>query len=130
MSSPSYRTHENAQPLDKQTMAWFFEQYLKSAADKKDPRIDLVNAKLNGLPPTTIVSAEIDPLYSDAKALELELREAGVVVENKTYADMTHGFFGLVSVLDEAEDAVDFASSRLEETFDKRAAREAAAPKR
>jgi acetyl esterase len=124
MTTPSYVEHENAQPLDKKMMKWFTEQYFRTPADAKDPRIDLLHANLTGLAPTTIISAEIDPLYSDSRALEQKLKEAGVVVEQKTYDDVTHEFFGMVAVVDEARDAVRFASSRLDESFSKRKGRE------
>jgi acetyl esterase/lipase len=50
----------------------------------KDPRIDLVNANLKGLPPTTIINAEIDPLLSDGEKLAKALKEAGVDTTQKT----------------------------------------------
>ena len=65
----SYRQNANARPLDKASMEWFFDNYLRGPADRRDPRVDLVNAGLAGLPPTTIVTAEIDPLRSDGMLL-------------------------------------------------------------
>jgi len=43
-------------------MEWFAKHALRGEADKKDPRIDLVNANLKGLPPVTLINAQIDPL--------------------------------------------------------------------
>jgi acetyl esterase/lipase len=52
-------------------MEWFAKHALRGEADKKDPRIDLVNANLKGLPPVTLINAQIDPpLRSDADLLE------------------------------------------------------------
>lgn len=42
-------------------MLWFIAQATTSPADNKDPRIDLVHADLKGLPPVTLINAEIDP---------------------------------------------------------------------
>jgi acetyl esterase/lipase len=67
-----------AKPLDKPLMAWFFSKYLRSAADGKNPLISLVNANLKGLPSTTIIAAEIDPLLTEGKLLDDKLKAAGV----------------------------------------------------
>jgi acetyl esterase/lipase len=48
-------------------MKWFFDQYLTSPADGKNPMISLVSANLKGLPPTTIIAAQYDPLRSEGK---------------------------------------------------------------
>ena len=38
-------------------------------AEGKDPRIDLVDANPEGLPPTTVITDEIDPLQSEGLKL-------------------------------------------------------------
>ncbi|MES2191807.1 MAG: alpha/beta hydrolase [Pseudomonadota bacterium] len=68
------------------------ERALGKPEDKKDPRIDLVKAKLAGLPPGTLINAQIDPLRSDGDMLEASLKKAGVKVEHKMYAGTTHQF--------------------------------------
>jgi acetyl esterase len=52
-------------------------------------------ADLGGLPPATIITAEIDPLRSDGEAYAKRLEEAGVAVEYRAYAGVTHEFFGM-----------------------------------
>ena len=49
----SVEKHARAKPLNKAMLPWFLEQYAPSATRKEDPRLDLVNANLKGLPPTT-----------------------------------------------------------------------------
>lgn len=117
----SYREFADAKPLDRNMMTWFTNEYLRSPADAKDPRMDLVDAKLNGLPETTIINAEIDPLASEGETLEKKLDDAKVSVKRKTYDGVTHEFFGLGAVVSKAKDAMDFASSRLKDAFGKRA---------
>jgi acetyl esterase/lipase len=46
-------------------MKWFFEKYLRSPADGKNPMISLVTANLKGLPATTIIAAQYDPLRTE-----------------------------------------------------------------
>jgi acetyl esterase len=116
--SPSYQEWQNAKPLNKAMMTWFTEQYFRTPADAKDPRIDLLAVNLNGLPTTTIISAEIDPLLSDGQALAAQLQEAGVPVKQKTYSGVTHEFFGMGAVIADARSAVDFAANRLKDSFE------------
>jgi acetyl esterase len=116
--SPSYQEWQNAKPLNKAMMLWFTEQYFRTPADAKDPRINLLAANLNGLPTTTIISAEIDPLLSDGQALATQLKEAGVPVRQKTYSGVTHEFFGMGTVVSEARSAVEFAAKRLKDSFE------------
>lgn len=117
MSSDSYRKYRDAKPLDKAMMVWFTEQYLRTPADAADPRIDLLSAKLAGLPPTTIINAEIDPLLSDGELLAKKLKLAEVPVEQKTFAGVTHEFFGMGAVVEDARDAVKLACDRLRKGF-------------
>jgi len=116
-STPSYVDSASAKPLNKPMMEWFAKYTLGKAEDKKDPRIDLVHANLKGLPPVTLISAQIDPLRSDADMLEASLKKAGVKVEHKVYAGTTHEFFGMAAVVPEAKTAQTLAGKRLREAF-------------
>ena len=114
LNTPSYQASEAGyKPLDKGGMAWFFKNYLRSAADGKDPRIDLVNANLKGLPPTTIIAADYDPLKSEGKTLADKLQAAGVKVNYKLYEGTVHEFFGMAAVSGDAKDAQGIAADDL-----------------
>jgi acetyl esterase len=115
--SPSYRQHANAAPLSKAGMEWFFRHALRSPSDASDPRISLVDADLRGLPPTTIINAEIDPLLSDGAELAGRLQAAGVEVTREVYEGVTHEFFGMTAVVDEAREAVEVAGNQLRAAF-------------
>ena len=67
--SQSYQQYANAIPLNRPFMQWFFDKYLRNPTDAKNPLISLVHADLSGLPPTTIINAEIDPLRSEGEHL-------------------------------------------------------------
>jgi acetyl esterase/lipase len=112
--APSYREYAQAMPLNKAMMLWFTRQYFRTPDDGKDPRINLVDADLAGLPPTTIVNAQVDPLRSDGELLAKRLAAAGVDVEQKTYDGVTHEFFGMGVVVDDARRAVNAAAKRLQ----------------
>lgn len=117
MDTPSYREWANAKPLDRAMMGWFFEQYTRSPEDLADMRLNLVAANLKGLPETTIVLAEIDPLRSDGQLLAERLAMSGVDVESRLFEGVTHEFFGTGAVVEDARAAVHWAGDRLAHAF-------------
>ena len=117
MNSPSFQENANAKPLNKAMMGWFAKHEFKNPQDAKDPRIELVNANLRGLPPTTIITAQIDPLRSSGERLAEKLKAAGVSVDYKNYDGVTHEFFGMGAVLKEGRDATTFATKNLMKAF-------------
>ena len=112
-NTAAYRENANAKPLSKPAMEWFFRNYLNGPQDYKDPRVNLVAADLKGLPPVTIINAQIDPLRGDGELLADKLRTAGVDVEQKTYDGVAHEFFGMGTVVDKAKDAEQMAADAL-----------------
>lgn len=116
--TPSYIENANAKPLSRDAMKWFFTQYLNSPEDGQNHLISLVNEKnLKGLPPTTIITDQIDPLRSEGKDYADKLQEAGVNVRYKNYDGVTHEFFGMGAVLDKARQAQQFAAEGLKKAF-------------
>ena len=118
MSTPSYKDCEAAKPLNKPMMGWFADNVFTHTDSKKDPRIDLVNADLGGLPPVTLINARIDPLRSDGDMLAAALEKAGVKVEHMLYDGVTHEFFGMAAVVANAKQAQAFAGLQLKTSFD------------
>lgn len=119
MNSASYQQFAAAKPLNKPMMEWFAKHYLPSMAAAADPRIALVKANLKGLPATTIIGAEIDPLQSDGTALRDKLKDAGVDVNYKLYKGVTHEFFGMALLVPEAKEAQAVVASDLKASFKK-----------
>lgn len=116
-NTPSYEANAIAKPLSKAAMMWFAKHYLKSEQEGKDPRITLIAANLQGLPPTTIITAQIDPLRSEGQMLGERLKAAGVDVTVRNYDGVAHEFFGMGAVVDKAKDAVQVAAARLKRGF-------------
>lgn len=101
-------------------MKWFFGHELASPEDKNNPRLAVLKATdLSGLPPATVIAAEIDPLRSEGKAYADKLQAAGVPVTYKLYPGVTHEFFGMGAILDEAKAAEKLAAAELKEAFSK-----------
>ncbi|MCF0057091.1 alpha/beta hydrolase [Dyadobacter sp. CY356] len=120
MTTPSYIKFADAKPLDKPSIVWFLDHFLNDVPkESKDPRIDLVHANLAGLPSTTIISAEIDPLESEGGILQTKLSDAGVAVTRRLYVGTTHEFFGTAILVPDAKDAQDYAASELKKAFGK-----------
>jgi acetyl esterase/lipase len=117
MTTGSKVDRATAKPLNTPMLAWFFTNTLAKPGDALDPRLNLVAADLKGLPPTTIVLAEIDPLHDDGANLADKLKAAGVQTEVKDYAGVTHEFFGMGAVVAKAKEAQDFVAGKLKGAF-------------
>ncbi|WP_294393117.1 alpha/beta hydrolase [uncultured Sphingomonas sp.] len=119
MTLPSKADSANAKPLNTAMLKWFGYYYSTTEADQMDPKINLVKANLRGLPPTTIVNAQIDPLRSDGETLATAMKAAGDTVEQRTFPGVTHEFFGMGKVVRGAYDAENYAITRLQAAFAK-----------
>lgn len=117
MNTESYKLYADAKPLNKAMMTWFTGQYLTTMIEGQNPRISLVNANLKGLSPTTIITAEIDPLHDDGAMLANKLASAGVKVNSRNYEGVTHEFFGMALVVPEARAAQAYVAEHLKAAF-------------
>ena len=118
LNTPSYQENANAAPLGKADMEWFVSHVFKTKDETADPRINLVSRNdLAGLPPATVITAQIDPLRSEGQAYADKLKAAGVIVNVLNVEGVTHEFFGMAKVLDKAKAAVDMANAHLSKSF-------------
>lgn len=117
MDTPSYVENADAKPLNKAMMKWFVDNTFSSPDETADPRINLVEADLIGLPSATVILAEIDPLRSEGELLAERLEQAGVDVRHKTFSGSTHEFFGMAAVVPDAAAAQTFAAHELKRAF-------------
>jgi acetyl esterase len=118
LNTASYQQYANAVPLNKANIQYFTSLYFNSSADGDNRLISLVDvADLKGLPPTTIIAAEIDPLQTEGMSLRDKLTAAGVSTTYQLYTGTTHEFFGTYAVVPLANEAQDFAATRLKAAF-------------
>lgn len=110
---PSKMQNTASLPLRAATLQWFSQHALRSPADQHDPRFNLVGADLRGLPPVTIVNAQIDPLNSDGETLAAALLRAGVSVERRVWEGSVHEFFSMADVVRDAYDAQQWSFGRV-----------------
>ncbi len=117
VQSASYDTYANAVPLSRPFMEWFFNYYYPDWKTENNPLISLTSADFSGLPATTIVNAQIDPLEAEGGELADKMKQSGIDVQRKVYQGVTHEFFGMAAVLEQAVDAQAFAVDRLKKAF-------------
>lgn len=117
LNTESYIENAIAKPLNRAMVKWFVDKTTRSPADLKDKRLQLIDAKLEGLPPVTIINARIDPLRSDGSKMEDALKKANVPVERREYEGVTHEFFGAAAVIQKAKEAQAYAGQRLKAAF-------------
>ena len=117
VQSESYDRYADALPLGRGGMEWFFDNYAPDWRTRSYAALNIAEADLAGLPPTTVINAQIDPLEAEGKDLADALQAAGVDTERRMYRGVTHEFFGMGAVLQQAVDAQDFAASRLKAAF-------------
>ncbi len=117
MDTESYRENADAKPLGKAGMEWFAKHAI-NPGDKNNPILAVLrNPDLRGLPPATIITAQIDPLRSEGQAYAEKLKAAGVAVAYRNYEGVAHEFFGMGAVVTKAKDAVAFAAENLQSAF-------------
>ncbi|MFN8589852.1 MAG: alpha/beta hydrolase [Thermomicrobiales bacterium] len=108
----------NAQPLSAPLLDYFGNLYVPTQAERQLPSASpLLAADLSGLPPATIIAAAIDPLVGQGRQYADALEAAGNDVTYTVYSGVTHEFFGLGALVDEAQEAVSEAAGRLTASF-------------
>jgi acetyl esterase len=114
---PSYASCEGAPGLSSGMMRWFWDQYV-GPRDRDDPLArPLLAEDLRGLPPTQVITAEVDPLHDEGREFAARLRDAGVDVVDDEVLGVMHGFFALVELLPEGAIACASVARRLRERF-------------
>lgn len=93
--------------LARSGVQWSWSQYLGAPDDANNPLVALLHADLAGLPTTSVVTAECDPLRDEGEAFAERLRAADVEVVARRYAGMVHGFAGLPQITPVATQAID-----------------------
>ena len=108
--TPSMTENAEGYGLTRDGMIWFWNHYVRSAADGVHPHASpLRSATLAGLPSAYVATAEYDPLRDEGEHYADAMRAVGVPVEMKRFAGMNHGFFFFPGLVDTAGQAMDEA---------------------
>ncbi|MGH8324117.1 MAG: alpha/beta hydrolase [Steroidobacteraceae bacterium] len=107
--------------LSRADMEWFWGHYLASSADRTNQYACPAFAKtLRGLPPALVMTAEFDPLRDEGEAFAARLRAEGVPTTLTRYDGVTHGFFGMPTLLDKSKAAIAEAAAALRAALGRR----------
>lgn len=99
--SDSMREFADGPMMTRRELEWFWGHYAPGADPAAAP---LLAAGLAGLPATTVVVAELDPLRDEGRAYAARLVEAGVPVELREVPGAPHGFWWLDRALAQADE--------------------------
>lgn len=105
--------------LSRADMEWFWGHYL-SEKDRANPyACPSRAASLAGLPPATVILAEIDPLRDEGQMYADALRKAGVAVMLNRYDGVCHGFVSFGNAINAGKRALAECCDALRSAFAK-----------
>jgi acetyl esterase len=117
--TPSHHKFKEGYILSRNSITWFYKQYLRNGKDANDFRFaPLMLDDLSGLPPSLIIVAGYDPLRDEGIEYAKKLIEAGNRVRLSNYEGMVHGFFLMGGAVDAARRAVTESANAMREAFD------------
>jgi acetyl esterase len=116
--SASHQLFANGFVLDKAQIDWFFNQYVRSDADREDWRFAPLQAlDVEGVAPAWFGLAECDPLVDEGVMYADRLRAAGVAVDLEIYRGVTHEFIKMGRIITQARQAHADAAQALQQAF-------------
>jgi acetyl esterase/lipase len=98
VDTDSYKKFADGYFLSRAFMKYGWDLYAPDANTRDNPYVSPVRAskaKLTGLPPTLVITAENDPLRDEGEAYARKLTEAGVPVAIVQYKGTIHDFVAL-----------------------------------
>ncbi len=106
----SYRDFGEGHLLTEGSMTWFGDHY---AADPADYRASPLDFPADGLPPTVLVTAGLDPLRDQGRAYAAKLIEAGVTTVYREGVGTIHGYINLSQAIPSAKNDIRGALTAL-----------------
>lgn len=104
--------------LDEALIRWFQHQYFHDETELTHPYASpIVSPHLAKLPPTTLLTAEYDPIRDLGRAYANKLISLGVPVTYHNYGGLIHGFVNYYTYVPEARRAVKEAAQSLGHAF-------------
>ena len=99
----SHRRFAEGFVLEAAHIDFFFNQYLRSPADREDWRFAPLKAPdVDGVAPAWVGLAECDPLVDEGLLYADKLRAAGVAVDLEIYRGVTHEFIKMGRIIPQA----------------------------
>ena len=114
----SHHTFGHGFILDEPSITWFFNQYIRTPADREDWRFAPLNAAdVDSVAPAWLGLAECDPLVDEGLQYADTLRATGVAVDLEIYRGVTHEFIKMGRAIPEALQAQADAALALRLAF-------------
>jgi acetyl esterase len=92
--------------LHRDEMRFFWDAFAPPGTDRANPDVNPSAADPTGLPPTLVITAELDVLRDEGERYALRLQQAGVPVVCARYQGINHGFLRKLALFDAAHAAV------------------------
>lgn len=113
-NSQSYRENGSDYVITANMLLSGFELYANcSSKDITEPELNLLNSDFSGLPITTIITAEFDPLRDEGEYLYKLMLSQGVDAYCERYLGVIHGFFQLSGVCSSAKRCIAAISNQI-----------------
>lgn len=114
LSCPSVLQNGEGNLLTATALRQFVHLYLGAHGEAADPRVSpLLGTDFSGLPPAVVVTAGNDPLRDEGELYAARVAAAGAATFVRRWDGMVHGFVGMTAELDQAQAALDWATSQL-----------------
>jgi acetyl esterase len=114
LETGSYRDPENQALMTRESMAWFWDQYVPDPAARRHPDASPLRiVELCGMPPAVVITAEHDVLRDEGELYAVRLLKAGVHVRHLRAAGQIHGFVGDPARFPAAERVLDEIAAAL-----------------
>jgi acetyl esterase len=108
LDTASYRMAGTGYGLTRESMSWYWGQYLTDPREGVSPDASPLRAgDLSDLAPALVITCELDPLESEGSAYAAALGAAGVRVEHIHEAGMIHGYIRMAGVIGRARKSWD-----------------------
>lgn len=108
LDTPSYREYGDGYFLSDRNLTWYIDQYTRPE-QREDVRVSpALNSDLTGLPTTTVIVAECDPLRDQGEAYGRALAEQGNQVTTVRFLGQIHPFIQIGGLINDAHVARQF----------------------
>lgn len=102
--------------MSEENRAFYQDSYLRSPEDLLDPKLNILDADLRGLPSSCLIVSAMDPLLDDSTALSALLEKSAVPVEMYLHQGVLHGFLHYSRMLDASVTALEQGAEFLRKT--------------
>lgn len=117
LDTPSYREYEDGYFLSGRNLTWYIDQYTRPE-QREDVKVSPArNNNLTGLPTTTVIVAECDPLRDQGEDYGRALTEQGNQVTTVRFLGQVHPFVQIGGLINDAHVARQFLGRQLKESL-------------